>query len=343
MSDHDDWDIDATEDPEEETVDIDYEITSYPADTTLAGYLTQWDNNQLDVPDFQRSYVWDQTRASKLIESFLLGLPVPGVFLYKERKSKKFLIIDGQQRIKSIVYFLKGQFNNKIFKLKRVTSRWEGKSFTQLDEEDKFALENSVMRATVIQQISPEDHTSVYHIFERLNTGGINLNPMEIRKCVAHGDFADALERMNANDDWQRILGRHRPDKRMRDVELVLRIIALSEKINQYNKPMKGFLNGFMEEKRKISDFEKIVNAFSDACHYIIDSVGETPFHYRQRLNYGLLDAVFVSILTKRKPEKLSDVLEALKKDSDFVSCITRNTSDTNILKKRIKIAAKYF
>src|SRR5688500_10090227 len=97
--DNEKWEIEQTETPEQEEQDIiTYQIASYTTDLTLSGYLDKWKSKQLYVPDFQRGYVWDQVRASKLIESFLLGLPVPGVFLYKERKSNRLQVIDGQQR-----------------------------------------------------------------------------------------------------------------------------------------------------------------------------------------------------------------------------------------------------
>jgi len=98
------WEVEQTEESEESEQDvITYEINYYPSDLTLKGYLGKWDSKQLYVPPFQRNYVWDQSQASKLIESFLLGLPVPGVFLYKERKSARLQIIDGQQRILSAI------------------------------------------------------------------------------------------------------------------------------------------------------------------------------------------------------------------------------------------------
>ena len=93
----DDFEIAATEEPSDEEQDqLRYEISYYPSDMTLKGYQDKWDAQQLVIPDFQRAYVWDQIRASKLVESFLLGLPVPGVFLYRERTTNRLLVIDGQ-------------------------------------------------------------------------------------------------------------------------------------------------------------------------------------------------------------------------------------------------------
>jgi hypothetical protein len=120
-----------------------FEISTFPADTTLQGYVDMDKNKLLDIPEFQRNYVWDVKRASALIESFLLGLPVPGIFLYRKRGSHLHLIIDGHQRIQSIIKFFNGRFDkdsDKIFKLKGINSRWNNLSFEELSEEDKATL-----------------------------------------------------------------------------------------------------------------------------------------------------------------------------------------------------------
>ena len=144
-----DLDIEQTEESEEDEAlpAPRYEIFSYPADTTLKGYLDQWNAQQLFIPKFQRNFVWDQTRASKLVESFLLGLPVPPVFLFKPARGQEFWIIDGQQRIMSVVYFQQGTFRDKKFRLTGVDRRWEGKTFEELEKPDKFAIETAVLPA----------------------------------------------------------------------------------------------------------------------------------------------------------------------------------------------------
>ncbi|MFZ5981682.1 MAG: DUF262 domain-containing protein, partial [Candidatus Zixiibacteriota bacterium] len=176
-SEEENWNVAETEESEEQEKDtITYEISYYPADITLQGYFDKEKSGQLVVPEFQRQYIWDQVRASKLIESFLLGLPVPGVFLYKERETNKLIIIDGQQRIMTAIRFFKGLFGEGSFRLKNVKDKWAGRKFEELLEADRFQLQDSVLRATIVQQLSPEDDSSIYHVFERLNTGGLNLN-----------------------------------------------------------------------------------------------------------------------------------------------------------------------
>ena len=338
----DDWEEDQTiandDDPEAAPR---YEIVNYPADTTLSGYLEMWNRDELEIPKFQRSYVWDQTRASKLIESFLLGLPVPGVFLFKERESSKYLLIDGQQRIQTVINFLTEKFNERIFRLRNVDEVWNGKTFSELSEHEQFNLNGSVMRATIIQQINPEDRSSIYYIFERLNTGGVNLSSMEIRQCISYAPAIAMLKQANKVDSWRQILGKKQEDKRLRDVELVLRCLALADSSVQYEKPMNSFLNSYAEQMKKFDSqtLDDIQQKFETCCDQILEALGPTPFSLRGRLNYGLLDAVLSTVYSGKSTEGLKSSFDALLSTDGFEDLITQNTSDTSVVRKRIDIA----
>ena len=340
--------IDSTEEPEEEEQDtIGYQISSYPSDMTLQVYQGKWKAEQLLIPEFQREYVWDQTRASKLIESFLLGLPVPGVFLYKERSTNKFQVIDGQQRILSAVRFLEGRFDNRVFCLKNVNPKWEGKTFQELPEYDQLQLQDADLRATIVQQLDPDDNASVYHIFERLNTGGVKLSPMEIRKCVYAGTFSALLEELNKDDCWRAIFGRDGRDKRLRDIELILRFFAMRDGWQTYEKPMKSFLNNFMIGKKHLDEpnVERARDIFKQTCTDVINQLGEKPFHLRQgTLNPGLLDTVMV-MMSFAEEKGITDSkarYDALLSDRTFLdSVVTRSTSDTKMVRQRFEHAQR--
>lgn len=341
----DDWEIDKTEEsPEDEREPaLEYELMNYPADITLSGYVEHWDKSELTVPDFQRKYVWDRIKASKLVESFLLGLPVPGTFLYKERVKPGYLIIDGQQRITSVVRFIKGTFDEKVFRLQNVNERYEGKAFSDLSDDDQFKLRSSTLRATIIQQINPDDDTSIYQVFERLNTGGVNLNPMEVRQCVSYGPFVSVLKELNELNWWRKILGQPKIDKRLRDVELVLRCLALSDGENKYEKPMKGFLNKYMEKRRKDPEgYDYLKRNFVASAEYVLAQLGEKPFHIRGRLNYGALDSLMAAVLVGKRPGDLPDRFERLLADDDYKNSITFNTSDDAEVHTRMKKAVEY-
>lgn len=342
----DEWDQILPEDYEDEQDISVYQISSYPADITIKGYLDKWDSKQLIIPEFQRNYVWDQVKASKLVESFLLGLPVPGVFLYKNKGSNKLSVIDGQQRIISAIRFFKNEFNEKIFRLKNVHPKWDGKTYDELDENDRYQLNDTVLRATVVQQLDPYDDSSIYHIFERLNTGGMNLNPMEIRRCVYFGHFLSTLEILNSNQDWKNIIGRDKADNRLRDIELLLRVITLSKYWDNYEKPMKKFLNALLieinreplESQREIS--REIGDKFILTCSAIVNKLPERPFHLRGRINFAALDSVFSTLMAASSvPDDLHSRYQVLISDADFLQAISVSTSDEKVLKNRFEKA----
>ncbi len=326
-----------------------YRVTSYPADFTLKGYLDKYNEQQLVVPPFQRKYVWELPRASKLIESFLLGLPVPPVFLYKERGSRRLLVIDGQQRILSAIKFLTNDFNDGPFRLKKVSAAWLGKSYAELPQPDKNQLNDSVLRATIIEQLDPDDDSSIYHIFERLNTGAVSLSPMEVRKCVHFGPYFEMLEAANRLDSWREILGTTREDRRLRDVELVLRSIAMGRGMGSYDKPVKSFLNSFLTSRRKPRLGEDPVAAdrdwFTSATARLVAILGKRPFHLRGRLNVAALDTIMPLVdafahgsLAVEAPQRY----ELLKKNAQFVEDTHKSTSDKAVVLRRFELARHY-
>ena len=172
---------------------------SYPSDLTLRGIHEMWNDGDIIIPEFQREFVWTIRQSSLLIDSFLSGLPVPQIFFYIDEENKN-LVIDGQQRILSVVFFLEGYFGfenlqgrRQVFRLTGLDGRspYHNKRYEDLGESEKRKLRSSVLRVVNIRQLAPkEDNTSVYHIFQRLNTGGTPLRPQEIRNCVFRGEFA---------------------------------------------------------------------------------------------------------------------------------------------------------
>lgn len=329
-------------DEEEATETLHFDIASYPADYTVKVLVEKWRDGQLIIPDFQRAYVWTQPQASKLIESFLLGLPVPQVFLYKDRESQKLLVVDGHQRLSTIAQFYNEQFKDlRIFRLAGVHKRWQGKRYSDLDEPDRLRLDDSTLRSIVIQQLTPDDRESIYLIFERLNAGGVKLNPMEIRKTVFHGPAIQLVERLNLDPDWRRLIGQPKPDPRLKDLELVVRVLALEDGWRGYSKPMKTFLTTFMEGlvKRDEDAREAIAERFTSAADTALRALGDKPFNLRGRLNVAALDATMVSLMTTgvTDAEAVSACYSRLVADKDFLENIYFNTSDVVEVKARLQ------
>jgi len=186
--------IDESLDEVDEVVPFKYSITSYGVDYPVDSLVKRITKGDIVIPKFQRGYVWSLKEASRFVESLLLGLPVPGIFLSKETETQKLLVIDGQQRLLSLRFFYDGLWpgTRKEFALKGVPSKFEGATYKSLPADDRRRLDDSIVHAIVVKQDEPsDDSSSIYHIFERLNTSGVSLTPQEIRTAIHHGEFGD--------------------------------------------------------------------------------------------------------------------------------------------------------
>jgi hypothetical protein len=339
-----------SEDEDYESAPPDYQISTYPADFTLEVLWNKWKEREISIPEFQRKFVWKQVQSSKLIESFLVGLPVPAVFLFAERSSQIYFVIDGQQRLKSIFYFFEGYFgeeaqgHRRVFRLTGLSqkSRFQGKAFDELREEDKRRLKNSVLRAFVVQQLDPQDDTSMYHIFERLNTGGTLLTNQEIRNCVYHGGFIQFLDRINNDLCWRKVLGKEVPDTRKKDIELLIRFFAMRD-ISNYDKPMKDFLSKFMKKNRDPSAeaIKSTERNFTKTCKTLLNALGEKPFHVRAGLNAAVFDAVTVAFSKHLEsiPADIKERYQRLLADTKFDSATRQATTDVDTVRERFEKA----
>ena len=318
-----------------------YTINSYPTDPTLELLLLRWQRDEIRIPKFQRGWIWSHTQASQLIESFLLGLPVPGIFLYRELKTQQLLVIDGQQRLRSIRGFFDGRLPGVAdFYLRNVDARWEGKRYVDLVESDRIRLRDAVLRAIVVEQVAPNDNSSVYHIFERLNTGGTHLNPQEIRNSAAHGPFNDLIIDLNNNSDWRLIFGRPEPDTRMRDVELIVRFHALLEGLEQYYKPMKSFLNDYMMKHQSETSDRPYRDNFVGTAKRVVKALGPRPFHVRRGINAAVFDSVMIAFARSEAiPKDIKSRWATLLENPSFDDATRSSTTDVDTVKTRNEVA----
>lgn len=333
---------------------IHYDIASYPSDLTLNVIKEMWDNEAIVIPSFQRNFVWDIKQSSLLIDSFLCGLPVPPVFFYIDGDNKS-LVIDGQQRIMSIIYFLSGFFGmedkqkrKQVFSLDLPKdSPYKGKTFLKLDSSLQRKLSySSVLRAINIKQLDPnDDGSSSYHIFERLNTGGTPLKAQEIRNCVYRGLFSDMLRDLNTDKNWRLILGKSEIDKHQKDIELMLRVFAFSYSFNSYEKPMKEFLNSVMNQFKtgNAEECKKFNMLFPKITLNLISSVGEKPFHLRGPLNASAMDTIMSLMVGyfDKIDDSFSKKLGDLLINEQFKETTSNATSDVLVIKSRYSIAKK--
>nr|VFK77974.1 MAG: Uncharacterized conserved protein, contains ParB-like and HNH nuclease domains [Candidatus Kentron sp. SD] len=343
---------------EDEIVAVNYDIASYPSDFTLSGISEMWKEKVIVIPNYQREFVWTIKQASLLIDSFLMGLPVPPVFFYVDKDNKN-LVIDGQQRILSIVFFLEGYFGKEstqgrrqVFRLSGLHSNhlYQGKKFDELDEKEQRKLKQAVLRAVNIRQLSPiGESTSAYHIFERLNTGGTPLKPQEIRNCVFRGGLNKRLKEANNDTNWRKLLGKDDPDKHQKDVELLLRIFSLVRTWSEYESPMKEYLNRAMKQhdSGRTKKATRFFNLFPIITKRVVEEIGEKPFHLRVRgpLNGSALDSVMAVLIenhSKLDTLDLQDNFKRLLADKEFDEYTRTKTTDTKTVRDRCRIVEKY-
>ncbi len=337
-------------DNEDESTSEDlFTITSYGVDHNVDGLVKRLRSENYYIPDFQRQYVWSQNDASKFIESLLLGLPVPGVFLYKEGDGPKHLVIDGQQRLKSLQKFYDGLFGEKKFKLTGIKTKWKDLGYADLSEDDQLRLDDATIHATVFKQDTPSDNMdSVYEVFERINTGGLKLSPQEIRSCIAYGDFNTLLFSLNDNIKWREIFGKK--SNRLKDVELILRLFAFRDRLAVYRRPMKKFLSDYMKDRRSLNkvEMQEVRAIWEDSILKIRSSLGSRPFRPSGRaLNVAFYDSFTVALSLKlQKGGEVSDdsvrrAYDKLQQDTEYLGWISRSTADEEYVKNRFERAIK--
>ena len=341
-----------------------FNITSWGADPSVRELIMQYQEGDIEKPELQRKYVWTKKAASRFIESLLLGLPVPSIFLANLDTGKR-LIIDGYQRIRTLVDFIDEGIwggDETVFRLSNtelINKRWRGKSFKELDEDDKRRLKNYSLHAIIFEQKQPQNDSGLYQVFERINTSGTPLNDQEIRNCVYQGSLNTLLFQLNENSKW-REFNNGPVDSRMRDVELILRffalgtpdvyhstesVITLKHVLNKYMSDNVNATVEFLESKR--SSFETVIS-------FIYEHLGVEAFFnlqndlekLRRRLYPTVYDSImiatsialsqgfFVEDGVNMKQRRIE-----LLKDPDYRNSITQGTMRVENIKMRISKA----
>lgn len=358
-----------------------YDITAAPNDFNVRTIFDFIETGSVRIPGFQRNYVWDLTRASKLIESIIIGLPIPQVFLYEESRNH-FLVIDGQQRLMTIYYFKNQRFpkmdkraelrtifsiqgnipvdilhNDDYFikfnlrlpsKLPNIPNQFNGLNYATLgDFKGQFDL-RTIRNVIIKQNLPKDDDSSIYEIFNRLNSGGVNLKAQEIRVSLYHSDFYDLVYRINVLPNWRRIIGFIEPDLHMKDMEILLRGFAMLIEGGNYKPSMTKFLNGFSKnckilKQDQIQYLESLFNSFLESC----SDLPEKAFFSKQgKFNILLYDATFAAICSDAfsKRALVSNKIEfkklnALQEDKEFSSASQADTASTTNVTTRIRRA----
>ena len=275
-----------------------YNVSSYGWDSDVEGLVKMLIRDDIYAPGFQRGFVWNRAQQSSFIESIILGLPTPNIFLAQDPTTQKLNIVDGLQRLTTLREYLSGKFSLSGDDIKqelkgkyypageRISGRKAGSA---LSAADTRTLENAVIRAIIIRpdpKLDDSDkgheyNAAIIQIFKRLNTGGSQLKAQEIRASVLHGKFNDLLGELNNDSNWRELFGKKH--SRQRDMEIILRTIALIAEGDSYKSPMSRFLDAYMGRARNMESHH--VNEIKDYYHKIMRIMNKTLG--RDRLRSG--------------------------------------------------------
>jgi uncharacterized protein with ParB-like and HNH nuclease domain len=336
-------------------------------DWTAETIISQLRKKNIELnPEFQRRDAWDADKKSKFIESLILGLPVPPIILAEKREKKNsYIVIDGKQRLLSIMQFCKSvkdtEYDSLLLKNLEILQKINGLNYEALlenknDDDYVTSFDNQTIRAVVIKNWPNEKF--LYTVFLRLNTGSLKLSPQELRQALHPGEFLSHINKyVEKENPIRNILNLSRPDSRMRDIELVIRFFAFKNYLDQYKESLKDFLDACCKKLnedwkenndkylKQLDSLEKAINLttdiFGDKNRFskFIDNKYTNIFNRTiyDIMVYYFSDIKYLNVL-KDKKEAIKLAFEDISKDREFVSATTGSTKDSEKTKKRYEL-----
>ncbi|EKT4486905.1 DUF262 domain-containing protein [Shewanella algae] len=326
-------------------------------DMSFGELMNMYSNDELVIdPEFQRLFRWDFAQRSRFIESILLGIPIPSIFVAEDTDGR-WEIVDGLQRLSTILsYFgmLKHtpEKNGWALVAGDVVESLEGLQVADLPIKYQLNIKRSVCRIEVVKWDSNYDMR--YELFNRLNTGGSPLTDQEIRNCIFRGisvEFTNLIKQLSSKDDFVELI---QPTQKQKDElyldELVLRFFSLFQNHEKVNKNLSDHMTEYMKmATRKEVDYEGKMEAFNRVVE-IVRPIGRSALSGKNgQLSTSLYDGVFngvagnIDYYEKAGEDKLREKIEALKEDDEFkkVSGVASNYKER--VKKRIERAIEVF
>lgn len=322
------------------------------ADWTIETIDTQINKGNINLqPGFQRRVAWDDVRKSRLIESIIVGMPVPNIVLAENKDHRgRFIVIDGKQRLVAINGFLKGEYKLRGLDIRKDLN---DRNYDSLPGDDKEYLDNSTLRSTVIKNWSDENF--LYAIFFRLNSGSLPLSPQELRKALIGGNLLDSIEQyLTQSAAFKSVFG-DQLDKRMRDSELVLRFIAYDKALEQYRGDFKAFLDNITRyfetdwQSRK-AELDVALARLDLALETAHDVFGKDAFKkwlgtkYERVINRAIFDSVArffadatVAAKSRAASAQVLDAYKALCLEQEFRDAIEKTPKTVGATTFRIQ------
>ncbi|MFG1617911.1 DUF262 domain-containing protein [Nonomuraea wenchangensis] len=362
-------------DPDAEVIDsepirADDALRYFGADFDVDGLVKRLDQGTFIIPTFepaaeddiagfegfQRGLVWKKKQMDRFIESILLGYPVPGIFLV-ELKDRRYLVLDGQQRLTTLQAFKSGKYRSargySKFSLRYVGDEFKGHTYENLEPTARRIFDNTFIQATIVVPTGPGGKRGIYSLFERINSGGTNLKPQQIRVALYAGDTVNFVRDLNRDSNWRELFGPHNRD--LKDHELILRAISLmpiARGFAVFRPPMATFLNNYLDihQDQLPPDAEGIRWRFAMATRLLNEARGREAFRIRgTQVNAAHTDAVLVGLMSTLEQnedisvEQVGSALTNLLNDKRYQYAVSESTSHADQVSKRIKLACMAF
>ena len=291
---------------------------SYAANMTVESLVERLYGGDIFIPSVGSGCVWSMARASRLVESLLLGLPVPNIYLFREHESGRHMVLDGRQRLLALQGFQHGSLCGRGFRLTGVCEGLMGKSYADMHHLEQRQLDKALITVTVVHQ--PKSEVS--------------------RRPVLS---------LSASPCWQEVYGRE--NDRMASQELILRFLALFWSLSAYRRPMKHFLDTFMEEHRDLDRRTELLfwKCFDRSVATVAEALEPDALRPEGRMSVPLADAVLVGLARRREQGPIRDRKGLRAAHWRLVSRLRKEhlckgeATDASRLEKRIAIAQDEF
>jgi uncharacterized protein with ParB-like and HNH nuclease domain len=307
--------------------------------------LHNWfkDGDLIIDPEWQRQYVWNRKQASKLIESYICDIPIPVIYL-AENKNSSYEVIDGLQRLTSTFHFFEGKYKLDGLNIRK---EFNGMFFKDLAEDIQKKLKKTTIRTFELSSQTSNDLKFI--IFERLNTGGVALNEMEIRNCLYRGKLNTLIKELAKNEDFVSAINQKNLPLRMGDRALVLRFLAFYERTHTKAKNgLKNFLNDFLDNYKDTSDekldeyqrvFKKCMRAcvtvFGDTAFRLLKDSQDKNTEWAGRPNAAIFQVIASSFseydigqITRSSDLIMEEYLDLITNDSTWIDYVRRATGE---------------
>lgn len=316
-------------------------------DMTVRQIIDMYTDGSIYIPtEYQRQFVWESDRESKLIESILLGIPIPSLFMATNPDST-WEVVDGVQRIGTIAHYIGEQAlltlvnrsNRLVIADLEKLPALNDLSYSQLPKTLQLNFLTRPIRVTVLNDKSDTDVR--FDLFERLNTGGIILTPQEIRNCIYRGKFSNSIKELSTNTDFLAAVHVKPLDERNgTKEELVLRFFAFLDRYLEFDHSVKGFLNSYMADKRNKPIAPSHQDLFEKTFSLLRTALPNGIIRGNRRITpVNLFEAITVgaALALKIRPDVASTVLHDTLNSPALRKLTTGATNSKTMVTSRIE------